>query len=129
MSEELAFQLSGDDINKQLSEIDGINIEELREMNYTIISEANRLTKNVKKFTNRIAKGEKIPKEEQEEQAAAWKQVREMERAYAFLLKKAKQKGIKQKDIESDDGIASPDIEKIKKQDGTIGAIVRKMTI
>lgn len=124
-----ALKIEDDNLFPEEHIIEGININELKEMNRNIISEANRLAENVTSFLKKKLKTD-ITKEDQKEfeekQKEGWKQVREMERAYAFLLKKAKQKGIKQKDIESDDD-ASPDIESIKKQKGTIGAIVRKM--
>ena len=121
-----ALKLKNDNLfpDDNVSEV--INIDELKSMNDRIIKEANRLTKNAEKLGNRSSKGEKISKEEIQIQSDGWKQLRELEKCYSFLMKKAKQKGIKQKDVDNH-AEAAPDIDEIKKSKGTIGAIIRKI--
>jgi len=104
-----------------------IGLEELKEMNQTIISEYNRLTKKAQSFFKRVKEGEKIPKEEQKQLDDEWKQLRKMESSYKFIVQKSKQAGMKIKDIEAESG--GPDIEKIKSKTSSLGAIITMVPV
>lgn len=116
----------GDDLNQENipGDDEAISLDELKEMNQTIISESNRLTRKAQSFFKRVSSGESIPKDEQTKLDQEWKQLRKMESAYRFIIQKSKQAGVKVSEIEEN---ASVDLNKIKDKKNSMGAIIRQI--
>lgn len=98
--------------------------EELQLLADQIAFETKQQGKKTQEFLKRIKKGEKIPKEEEDQHASIWKMVRQLEKEYASLYRIVYPKGSKQPTSTS---AGKPDIDKIQRMDSTIGGIVRKI--
>jgi hypothetical protein len=97
--------------------------QELDEMSLQIQSEILELNNKTKYFLKRLKNKQTISDDEEQDHAHRWKLVKQLEKAYSTLYKVVYPKGNKQ--LVNPEG--RPDINKIKSQQGTVGAIVRKI--
>lgn len=97
---------------------------EINNLGDIILRERTRLDNETISFLKRNAKGEKVPKEEQEVHAESFKHLRDIERSYYALIKMLKSKGLGNSDTYTEDGkMFSMKI--VKDRPSSMGDIVR----